>query len=272
MNDFSDSEDLLATSQMDLIDLSRPEIEEKSLLNDTAEIVNVPATENHVSMASTMSARGGFCVKEYEEQLETLQKENFNLKLRIYFLEKNHPNVSEDAETLFSQNIDLKVQIETLSKEVSQQRDLLLQASKALELMEHEKHQEETNLEQVIENLKEKVLSLENDNYSLQQAISDANNKTNLCNETGYAEFQGAVDAKAAENERKLVQLSQHVEKLQHQLSEMAAMKEETTALNQKLSEQVSNLQFDNNELADQLQTKQASSDELVNIVLFCSN
>lgn len=51
----------------------------------------------------------GFCVKEYEELMQALKKENFNLKLRIYFLEEKNPNIPEGAETLYKQNIDLKV-------------------------------------------------------------------------------------------------------------------------------------------------------------------
>lgn len=57
---------------------------------------------------STGNGRG-FCVKEYEEEMQTLKKENFNLKLRIYFLEEKNPNVPLGAEVLYKQNIDLKV-------------------------------------------------------------------------------------------------------------------------------------------------------------------
>lgn len=51
----------------------------------------------------------GFCVKEFEEKLQSLTKENFNLKLRIYFLEDKNPNIPLGAEAIYKQNIDLKV-------------------------------------------------------------------------------------------------------------------------------------------------------------------
>lgn len=54
----------------------------------------------------------GFCVKEFEERLESLKKENFNLKLRIYFLEEKNPNIPQGAEAIYKQNIDLKVHSE----------------------------------------------------------------------------------------------------------------------------------------------------------------
>lgn len=57
--------------------------------------------------SSTSGIGYGRTMKEYEDQLSRLQKENFQLKLRIYFLEeKGVPaNVSSSDET----NIELKV-------------------------------------------------------------------------------------------------------------------------------------------------------------------
>jgi hypothetical protein len=50
-------------------------------------------------------------MKEYEEQLSQLRKENFNLKLRIYFLEERmgHMNGTDDKEDAVKKNIELKV-------------------------------------------------------------------------------------------------------------------------------------------------------------------
>lgn len=55
----------------------------------------------------------GRTVKEYEEQLRVLKKENFNLKLRIYFLEERmtrRPGPAGDAEENAERKlIELKV-------------------------------------------------------------------------------------------------------------------------------------------------------------------
>lgn len=50
-------------------------------------------------------------MKEYEDQLTQLRKENFNLKLRIYFLEERmgHMNAADDKEDPVKKNIELKV-------------------------------------------------------------------------------------------------------------------------------------------------------------------
>lgn len=54
----------------------------------------------------------GRSLREFEEQMAALRKDNFNLKLRIYFLEEK-PTASNAVESktdsINKQNIDLKV-------------------------------------------------------------------------------------------------------------------------------------------------------------------
>lgn len=52
----------------------------------------------------------GRTVKEFEEQLTSLKKENFNLKLRIYFLEeKMGTNFTLDKDNVIKRNVELQV-------------------------------------------------------------------------------------------------------------------------------------------------------------------
>lgn len=52
----------------------------------------------------------GRSVKEIDEQLTNLRKENFNLKLRIYFLEERMgPNFNLDKESAVKRNVELMV-------------------------------------------------------------------------------------------------------------------------------------------------------------------
>nr|CAD7579838.1 unnamed protein product [Timema californicum] len=68
----------------------------------------------------------GRTMKEYEEQLAQLKKENFNLKLRIYFLEERTSRMGECP--------DKEVETEALRKERDEKEDLLVQASRLVEL------------------------------------------------------------------------------------------------------------------------------------------
>jgi Centrosomin N-terminal motif 1 len=54
-------------------------------------------------------ASPGRSLREYEEQMTALRKENFNLKLRIYFLEEKNSGGAADTDTVLKQNVDLKV-------------------------------------------------------------------------------------------------------------------------------------------------------------------
>ncbi|XP_030752474.1 centrosomin-like isoform X3 [Sitophilus oryzae] len=91
------------------------------------------------TMRSPTGPMRGRTVKEFEEQLTTLKKENFNLKLRIYFLEeKMGTNFTLDKDNIVKKNIELQVEIANLQKDVKEKHDLFSQAVKALELEEEE--------------------------------------------------------------------------------------------------------------------------------------
>lgn len=57
----------------------------------------------------------GRSIKEIDELTTNLRKENFNLKLRIYFLEERMgTNFNLDKENAIKKNIELKVNISKL--------------------------------------------------------------------------------------------------------------------------------------------------------------
>ena len=75
---------------------------------------------NH-SLASdkvTSSFQAAYTMREYDDQLNTLKKENFNLKLRIYFMEERLGLLPapKEQENIYRVNIDLKVHSEELKK------------------------------------------------------------------------------------------------------------------------------------------------------------
>lgn len=62
------------------------------------------------------TAMRGRSVKEFEEQLTNLRKENFNLKLRIYFLEERMgTGYNLDKESAVKKNIELMVSNNTFT-------------------------------------------------------------------------------------------------------------------------------------------------------------
>ncbi|XP_065566310.1 early endosome antigen 1-like isoform X3 [Artemia franciscana] len=112
----------------------------------------------------------GRCVRELEEQLEELRKENFNLKLKIYFLEERFGRlygVGEKSD-LAKNNIELQVEVESLKNELSDKVELLKQATVAIENLE-KKHvdfkKERVDMEKTITGLKEELNKIMSNKY-----------------------------------------------------------------------------------------------------------
>nr|XP_020476697.1 CDK5 regulatory subunit-associated protein 2 isoform X3 [Monopterus albus] len=86
------------------------------------------------SFPDKMSPIKALTMKDYENQITALKKENFNLKLRIYFMEERMQQKCDDStEDIFKMNIELKVELESMKRELAEKQELLVSASKALE-------------------------------------------------------------------------------------------------------------------------------------------
>ncbi|CAK6952464.1 myomegalin-like isoform X6 [Scomber scombrus] len=65
-------------------------------------------------------------LKQFEQHLNDLKKENFSLKLRIYFLEERiQQKYEESSEDVYRTNIELKVEVESLKQELQEKQQLL---------------------------------------------------------------------------------------------------------------------------------------------------
>ncbi|KAB7496561.1 CDK5 regulatory subunit-associated protein 2 [Armadillidium nasatum] len=108
-------------------------------------------------------------IKDTEEQNEHLKKENFSLKLRIYFLEEkmNHKGIKEDKEELHKANIELKVETEALKKQLCDKQELLRQAAGLVTNMENQFKEQlqatQENHEQELKHLGETIEALKKD-------------------------------------------------------------------------------------------------------------
>lgn len=91
------------------------------------DIVPAPAQDSlswqvdgSISNSSGSLAQAGpyLTMREYDDQLNTLKKENLNLKLRIYFMEEQQGMLTtkNSPENVYKVNIDLKVHGEELKK------------------------------------------------------------------------------------------------------------------------------------------------------------
>ncbi|XP_055637293.1 centrosomin isoform X2 [Toxorhynchites rutilus septentrionalis] len=236
----------------------------------------------------------GRSLREFEEQMSSLRKENFNLKLRIYFLEENagigvpaRANSSGSgighgspdgatSESLFKQNIDLKVEVESLRKDVQEKQDLLCQAAKAMELMEDsqrkaEEHHREVvgDMEQRLEMLQHELKQMEAVDRHQQQQQQNAT-RTRL-NETGLLDFLDKMEHRdmsvqeklqSMEMENMLRQYNEQNEELCRRIENLQRRVEEKDHMIAMMEADVNELRFECAEMKDKLEENEKSTSD----------
>uniref|UniRef100_A0A8C6A2V6 CDK5 regulatory subunit-associated protein 2 n=2 Tax=Marmota marmota marmota TaxID=9994 RepID=A0A8C6A2V6_MARMA len=122
-------------------------------------------------------------MKDFENQITELKKENFNLKLRIYFLEERlQQELDGPTEHVYKTNIELKVEVESLKRELQQREQLLIKASKAVESLaegggseiQRVKEDAQKKVQQVEDLLTKRILLLEGDVKAAQAELEKA--------------------------------------------------------------------------------------------------
>ncbi|XP_064147604.1 CDK5 regulatory subunit-associated protein 2 isoform X2 [Loxodonta africana] len=122
-------------------------------------------------------------MKDFENQITELKKENFNLKLRIYFLEERmQQEFDGHTERVYKTNIELKVEVESLKRELQEREQLLIKASKAVESLaegggseiQRVKEDARKKVQQVEDCLTKRILLLEEDVKAAQAELEKA--------------------------------------------------------------------------------------------------
>ncbi|KAH8340199.1 hypothetical protein KR067_013310 [Drosophila pandora] len=190
----------------------------------------------------------GRSVRELEEQMSTLRKENFNLKLRIYFMEEGQPGArsNHNGESASKQLIESKIEVEVLRKTVEEKTELLKDAARAIS--HHEEIQRKADMESqaMIDHLQEQIRGY--------QAASRAGNPS------------AVIDAE------KLRRLEQEIQRLENELLEgdmrhTAAKSQLEFALAERLDSlmaceaKIEELAIKNAELVERLQKDTESSE-----------
>uniref|UniRef100_A0A672UV06 CDK5 regulatory subunit-associated protein 2 n=1 Tax=Strigops habroptila TaxID=2489341 RepID=A0A672UV06_STRHB len=116
-------------------------------------------------------------------QITDLKKENFNLKLRIYFLEERmQQKFDGPTEEIYKINIELKVEIESLKRDLQEREKLLIKASKAVESlaqggdaeMQRVKEEAQKKMQEMEEILTSRINLLEKDLKAAQDDVEKA--------------------------------------------------------------------------------------------------
>ncbi|XP_034652282.1 LOW QUALITY PROTEIN: centrosomin [Drosophila subobscura] len=188
-------------------------------------------------------AMPGRSMRNVEEQMSSLRKENFNLKLRLYFMEESqlgHQRTNHSGESLSKQLIDAKIEAEVLRKTVEEKTELLKDAARAIslheemqrkaetesqalidELQQHLRHYEET--ENAVEGdtravLEEKLKQLDAEVLRLRQELVEAGLRQIACQEklkSAQAEHQETLSSCEAKIEELAIKNAELVEQIE---------------------------------------------------------
>ncbi|XP_016943139.3 centrosomin isoform X2 [Drosophila suzukii] len=141
----------------------------------------------------------GRSVRELEEQMSTLRKENFNLKLRIYFMEEGQPGAraNNSPDSLSKQLIDAKIEIEMLRKTVDEKMELLKDAARAISHHEDMQRKADFDSQTIIDELQDQIRA-----YQMAESGQPGANT-------------------AVFDSNKLQRLESEVQKLEHELQEV---------------------------------------------------
>nr|CAH7722824.1 unnamed protein product [Callosobruchus chinensis] len=157
--------------------------------NELQDLFSEHGTANSSNVIGLRSSAAGGAprgrsIKEFEEQLSSLKKENFDLKLRIYFLEeKMGVKFTFDRENIVKTNVELQVELANLKKEVQDKHELLCQAARALELQEEEHKKYIANKEQEWNMCQQELEELR---LQLQEAKFDSEGMSIKSDTTGF--------------------------------------------------------------------------------------
>ncbi|XP_039433740.1 centrosomin isoform X3 [Culex pipiens pallens] len=242
------------------------------------------------ALAGQTSPAQGRSLREYEEQMSALRKENFNLKLRIYFLEENagltaghatSPTTADGntsggtPESLIKQNIDLKVELESLRKDLQEKQDLLLQAGKAMDLMEESSRKAQDHNREIIDDLEHRLELLHHEIKQMEQAERQQQQQANMTrsrlNETGLLDFLEKMDHRelnvqdklqALEMDSVVRQCHEQNEELCRKIGELHQQLEERELKIGALEAEVNDLRFECAELKDKLEENGKSTSD----------
>ncbi|KAG7311624.1 hypothetical protein JYU34_002673 [Plutella xylostella] len=100
-----------------------------------------------------VTAASGVSMKQYEDQLNGLRKENFHLKLRVYFLEEKLGTGAPPAvQGLLEHNVRLQVEVEELRRQLAAKQELLAAAAEAIDVLEQQGSISADSIEASLEN------------------------------------------------------------------------------------------------------------------------
>ncbi|XP_068147917.1 centrosomin isoform X6 [Drosophila tropicalis] len=215
----------------------------------------------------------GRSVRELEEQISALRKENFNLKLRIYFLEEGQPGAksnSPSGDTLAKQLIDSKVEVELLRKTVREKTELLKDAARAIS--RHEEIQKKSDMEsqalieQLQQHIRDQVEQQTSDPKETSGSSMDCRKFKLMETEVHKLKAQLLeADKHYTESKEKIEQMEKTLQERQESLQTCEAKIEELAVKNANLLEQIDRTSESSNQASQTIRSQKSELGSCLN-------
>ncbi|XP_050993942.1 myomegalin isoform X6 [Labeo rohita] len=206
-------------------------------------------------------------LREFEQHLNDLKKENFSLKLRIYFLEERFQQKFEDSssEDVHRRNIELKVEVESLKQELQERQEQLDKALTTAESLTNqnevevqrrceERQQEIGHMQEILETkiqLLQEEAQLARSEAEKMASLADSESQRCLALERRMMmEMQGGNESlsamtqyeELAKKDRLIEELNETVCRREQEAADLSAQRDALTVKLTQLEEQVQSL------------------------------
>uniref|UniRef100_A0A8D8UEV9 Centrosomin n=1 Tax=Cacopsylla melanoneura TaxID=428564 RepID=A0A8D8UEV9_9HEMI len=189
----------------------------------------------------------GRSMKDLEEQLTQLKKENFNLKLRIYFAEERKKILqgTEHTDELVEKIIKLEVEHQNLKTDLSEKEDLIVQTAKAMEALEKGHEHKMNELKKLHESqVKELLSKIE----QLEVDVTYSRFKHETANCYSHDTTVKNLESQVSHLESRLAESQQTIVNLQ---TDLGQSRQEVSSLNSKINELEQELSSRNSRLGE---------------------
>ncbi|XP_014896705.1 myomegalin isoform X2 [Poecilia latipinna] len=200
-------------------------------------------------------------LREFEQHLNDLKKENFSLKLRIYFLEeKIQQKFDQSGDGVHRANIELKVEVESLKKDLQEKQELLDRALSTAEVLSNQNEAE----------LQRRLLERQDEVRHMQEMLEDKVQLLQKEAEAARSEARRMASLADAEAQRSLALQREMLEKMEEhgdsarvQTSPTDADRliEDLVQQKQSLSLQVEELQVKVHDLSSSLENRERGAE-----------
>ncbi|XP_056125474.1 myomegalin isoform X7 [Rhinichthys klamathensis goyatoka] len=229
-------------------------------------MINMDSSSDDAEKSSVLQTHS---LREFEQHLNDLKKENFSLKLRIYFLEERFQQKFEDSssEDVHRRNIELKVEVESLKQDLQERQEELDKALTTAESLTNqnevevqrrceERQQEIGHMQEILETkiqLLQEEAQLARSEAEKMASLADSETRRCLALERRMMmEMQGGNESLSAmaqldamsEKDRLIAEQNETVCRREQEASDLSSQRDVLTAKLTELEEQVQSLNF----------------------------